>query len=74
MADFFAPVMVLAVSNFIIFSSVILLALFGNAILCGGLSSSEARYKSRLISLVPLTATVGFLRAWPLRNPFKPTL
>jgi hypothetical protein len=55
-------------TNFIIFASVILLALFGNAILCGGLSSGEARYQSRLISLVPLAAAVGFLGAWPLRN------
>ena len=61
-------------TNFMIFSSVILLALFGNAILCGGLSSGEARYQSRLIPLVPLATAVGFLRAWPLRNQFEPTL
>ena len=61
-------------TNFMIFSSVILLALFGNAILCGGLSSGEARYQSRLISLVPLAAAVGFLRSKPVRNLFKPTL
>jgi hypothetical protein len=54
-------------ANFVIFSSVILLALLGNAILCGGLSSGEARYQSRLISLVPLAAAVGFLRSWPVR-------
>ena len=61
-------------ATFIIFSSVILLALFGNAILCGGLSSGEARYQSRLISLVPLAAAVGFLRSWPVSNWFRLTL
>ena len=60
--------------NFTIFSSVILLALLGNAVLCGGLSSGEARYQSRLISLVPLAAAVGFLRSWPVRHSFRLTL
>ena len=46
----------------IIFCSVIFLALLGNAILCGGLSAGEARYQSRVISLVPFAAAVGFLR------------
>jgi hypothetical protein len=46
----------------IIFCSVIFLALLGNAILCGGLSAGEARYQSRVMSLVPLAAAVGFLR------------
>ena len=50
----------------IIFSSVIFLALLGNAILCGGLSTGDARYQSRVMPLVPLAAAVGILR---MRNP-----
>ena len=44
-------------------SSIVFLALVGNAILCGGLSSGESRYQSRLIPLVTLASAIGILRS-----------
>lgn len=49
-------------TEFVVFVSIILLALIGNGILCGGLSSGEARYQSRLIPLAPLAVGLGILR------------
>jgi hypothetical protein len=67
-ASLFALILLLSVAivrrdaECTIFCCVILLALLGNAVLCGALSSGEARYQSRVISLVPLAAAAGVLR------------
>ena len=42
--------------------SLAIAALMGNAFLCGGLSSGDAHYQSRLIPLFALTAVVGLFR------------
>ncbi len=48
------------------FLTAVLAALFGNAFICGGLSSGDAHYQSRMMPLVTLAAMIGALRLfWP---------
>lgn len=50
------------------FAAVVLLALLGNAAICGALANPHHRYQSRLVPLAPLAIAVA-LASWRRRSP-----
>jgi hypothetical protein len=44
--------------------SMVIAILLGNAFICGGLSSGDSHYQSRLMPLLPLAAAIAIMRIW----------
>jgi hypothetical protein len=50
--------------NLTILVSMVIATLVGNAFICGGLSSGDSHYQSRMIPLVLLVVAIGAFRVW----------